>query len=642
MALATENNDQKLLNDQPQSHKDLVSYVMAYVDDWADYRNVNYRKDWQYYYRMWRGIWKSEDKERDSERSKLISPALQQAIEVQVSEMEEATFNKKNWFDISDDIQDQDKSEMENLRDQLLQDMELARVPASITEVYLTGALYGTGIGKLVVEDVLKQEIDPETAEPTTETRAVVSLVPITAEEFVIDPTALTIDDALGCAHDTIKPRHEIEAKKQAGDYLDKELGAYDDILPFGVSAKGENKDKDVGDKTRITEWHGLVPRDLLEAVTLQLEEDEVLEELDISPKNKNDFYEDEMVESVITIANGGALLKAVENPFFFSDRSIVAYQHDKVPNRFWGRGVAEKGASTQRALDAELRARMDGLAMTIHPMMAVDGTRLPRGASPKVAPGKTVITNGNPKDIIMPFNFGNINAETFTQGGELERMMQMATGSMDSATSSSAQPRNATASGMSMLASGAIKRTKRTMQNVDRDFLTPLVRKMAWRYMQFDNDRYPIDDYLFLPRSSMGMMAREFEQSQLTNLLSMTQQGSPTFGLLLSQIIDNSSGENKEEFKKALEQQMTPPPPDPLEQKAKELTVLKLQMEIEEIKSRASQNSANAQTRPMDAQTSRFDAQTKRLKVQGEIQDNELDRQSSERTSGRSASGEK
>ncbi len=64
--------------------------------------------------------------------------------------------------------------------------------------------------------------------------------------------------------------------------------------------------------------------------------------------------------------------------------------------------------------------------------------------------------------------------------------------------------------------------------------------------------------------------------------------------------------------------------------------------MEIEEIKSRASQNSANAQTRPMDAQTSRFDAQTKRLKVQGDIQDNELDRQSTERTSRRSASGEK
>ena len=216
--------------------------------------------------------------------------------------------------------------------------------------------------------------------------------------------------------------------------------------------------------------------------------------------------------------------------------------------------------------------------------------------------------------------------------------MLQMATGSMDTATSGSSAPRNSTASGMSMIASSAIKRTKRTMQNVDRDFLTLLVRKFAWRYMQFDNERYPIDDYLFLPRSSMGMMAREFEQTQMTNLLSMTQQGSPTFGLLLSQIVDNSSGENKEEFKKALQQQMTPPPPDPLLQKAKELEVMKLQAEIAEINSRAAQNQANAQTRPIDAKTSVFDAKTKRLKVEGDIQDNELDRQQDQRTANKNA----
>jgi len=142
------------------------------------------------------------------------------------------------------------------------------------------------------------------------------------------------------------------------------------------------------------------------------------------------------LIESIITIANGGVLLRAVENPFFFKDRSIIAYQHDTIPNRFWGRGVAEKGINAQRALDAELRARIDGLAMTIHPMMAVDGTRLPRGASPSVAPGKTIITNGPPKDVLMPFNFGNINTQTFVQGGEIERMIQMATGSMDTATS--------------------------------------------------------------------------------------------------------------------------------------------------------------------------------------------------------------
>jgi len=627
MALATENNDEALKGNQPKAHRDLVTYIMSYVDEWKEYRETNYRKDWDFYYRMWRGIYDTADKARDSERSRLISPALQQAIEIQVSEMEEATFNKKNWFDLSDDVADEDKSEMGLLRDQLLEDMELARVPSKIAETYLLGGIYGNGIGKIVVNEVPSTEVDPKTAEPKKEKRVLVELVSISPEEFVIDPTATTVDEALGCAHDTIKPRHEVEAKKQDGTYFDKDIGSYNDAV--SVSAKGESKDPAIGDKTRITEYHGLVPKSLIDPVLLDLDEDEVLVALEVPSRNKNESYEEELVECIVTIANGSALMKAVENPFFFKDRSIVSYQHDKVPNRFYGRGVAEKGSSTQKALDAELRARMDGLAMTIHPMIAVDGTRLPRGASPKVSPGRTIVTNGDPKQIIMPFNFGNINAETFTQGGELERMLQMATGSMDTGTSGSSNPRNNTASGMSMIASSSIKRTKRTMQNVDRDFLAPMIRKFAWRYMQFDNERYPIDDYLFLPRSSMGMMAREFEQSQMTNLLSMTPQESPTFGLILTQIIENSSGDNKEEFKKAVQQQYQPPPPDPFQEKIKELEVLKLQAEIQEIQSRAAQNAANAQTRPIDASTSVFDAQTKRLKTEGEIQDNELDRQS-------------
>ena len=46
--------------------------------------------------------------------------------------------------------------------------------------------------------------------------------------------------------------------------------------------------------------------------------------------------------------------------------------------------GVEEyvrKGITAQKALDAELRARIDALALTIHPMMAMDATRMPRGA---------------------------------------------------------------------------------------------------------------------------------------------------------------------------------------------------------------------------------------------------------------------
>jgi hypothetical protein len=70
-------------------------------------------------------------------------------------------------------------------------------------------------------------------------------------------------------------------------------------------------------------------------------------------------------------------------------DRPVVAFPWDVVPGRFWGRGICEKGYNAQKALDTELRARIDALAFTVHPMMAVDASRLPRGAKLEIRPGK-------------------------------------------------------------------------------------------------------------------------------------------------------------------------------------------------------------------------------------------------------------
>lgn len=99
------------------------------------------------------------------------------------------------------------------------------------------------------------------------------------------------------------------------------------------------------------------------------------------------DYEDDELVESVVVIANDHIVLKAAENPYLMEDRPFVAFQLDRVPNKFWGRGVAEKGYNPQKALDAELRARIDALALTTHPMLGVDATRLPRVSSSRSKP---------------------------------------------------------------------------------------------------------------------------------------------------------------------------------------------------------------------------------------------------------------
>lgn len=546
----------------------LASWVCEKVQRWIDHRDGDYKKKWDEYYRIWRGIHAEEDKTRKSERSKLISPASQQAVESAVSELEEATFGRNKWFDLSDDVADQEKEDLDQLRARLHEDADLAGIPEAICESYLLGAIYGTGIGKVVVEEFEETAPAPQEIEGSLvplagverKRRPIVRLVPVPDEEFAIDPAAKTPDDGMGCAHVFECPKHRIVDRQIRGVYRKGDFGGATD--PEHRHEKGEQSIGD-SDFAKIIEYAGLVPRSLLENT-------EIEEKLD---ENDELLYEDDMVEALVTIANDGFVLKAVENPYLMNDRPFIAFPYDKVPNRFWGRGVIEKGYHPQKALDAELRSRIDGLAISTHPMAAVDATRLPRGMRLDIEPGRMIPTNGNPNEIMMPFNFGNINPNLFRSSGDLERMIQMATGSMDSATPVGINPRNQTASGMSMMMAGAVKRSKRTLQNIERKFLVPLLNKMIWRYIQFYPERYPIRDYKFVPRSAMGIMAREYEQIQLTNLLQTIPPESPIYYLVVKSIYENSSLSNREEAVKVVDQmaQMVmektmnpePPPPD-------------------------------------------------------------------------------
>jgi len=340
----------------------------------------------------------------------------------------------------------------------------------------------------------------------------------------------------------------------------------------------------------KVVEYFGKVPARLLPDKRASKAGEETL----------IDFDNAEMVEAFITVGNDNVLLKAVENPMILKDRPIVAYQHDTVNDSFWGRGVAKKGWNPQKALDAELRGRMDAMALTIHPMLGVDSTLLPRGFKAEVRPGKVWMFNGNPSQAMQPFNLGNVNPSTFPQSADLERMVSMGTGAMDSAAPVSTNPRNQTASGMSMMTSQFVKRNKRTMRNVEEDYLDRIVHKTAHRYMQFDPTRYPVMDYKFKVTSGMGIMARELEQGQLTQLLSVIAPDSNAFQVVLEGIFENSSLTNKTELLAALEADKAPPSPEQqqAQQEAQEIAKQGAVMDVKETESKVIKNIADAKAR--------------------------------------------
>lgn len=617
---------------EPKEKKDsrdemLQAWLMARIEPWIDHRNANYKAKWDEYERLWRGIWKADDKTRQSERSKLITPALQQAIEVAVAEIEEATFGKGTWFDIEDNVKDQ-QDDIEKTRGLLNEDFDEADVKSAMSEVFLNGGVYGTGIGKLVVKDGEVYSIGANEygeAGAIAQDKVEVCLKPVDPRAFFIDTAATCIEEALGCGEELVVPIHSVLEKMQKGIYNKVSLGSY----PGEADLRQDESEAQItGDKVHIIEYHGLVPAAYLKP-DIELEEGEELVDLTLDNLDEDEIDELSLVEAIVTIANKGVVLRAVENPLVMQDRAYIAYQHDTIPNRFWGRGVAEKGYNIQKALDAELRGRIDGMALTLAPMMGVDSTRLPRGVDLSVRPGKTILTQGDPATILRPLTFGQINPQTFHQSGDLERMLQMGTGSMDSATPVGINSRNETASGMSMIMSGAIKRSKRTLANIERHFTTKFVQKAAWRYMQFDPERYPVKDFKFKVYSTLGIMAREVEQQQLSSLLNTVPPDSPAYWMLIRSIYENSSITNKDDMIPLVEQLLQKtlnPAPDPmaqmkqleLQQKA-QFDAMKLQIEKSRADTERARVMIEAQKLPSTVAKTEADAMLSAAKAEAE-----------------------
>ena len=90
----------------------LAGWIIGKVDKWEDHRNRGYSRKWKEYWRMWRGLWHTDDKTRQSERSRLISPALSQAIESSAAEVETILLDKSNWIDLQDDVADGQKEDV--------------------------------------------------------------------------------------------------------------------------------------------------------------------------------------------------------------------------------------------------------------------------------------------------------------------------------------------------------------------------------------------------------------------------------------------------------------------------------------------------------------------------------------------------
>jgi hypothetical protein len=583
-----------------ENEQKLVAWVVEHTDRWRDYRDNNFKEAWLEYERIFRGQWAAEDKQRDSERSRFISPATQQAVETRHAEIMEAAFGDGEFFDIKDDVADPQKEDVALLKEQLHEDMLQDGIRKSTDAIVLLAELYGTGIGEILVEE--KTTYAPATQPiPGAGIAAIgvmegkrfcVPVTPVNPKNFLIDPNGETVDDGLGCAVEKSTSIHKVVKKIEEGVYKKRaveSLYTTNDLEPTQ-----ENTNADDGNCV-VMRYYGLVPRHLLQ--------EEGTEAVELFPEDSgaadSEKYSD-LVEALVVIANGSVLLKAEENPYMMKDRPIVAYQADTVPGRFWGRGTVEKAYNSQKAIDGTLRADADSRALTSAPMVAMDATRLPRGMKYEVKAGKSILTNGNPSEILMPFNFGQHRPDNAVAAQNFERMLLQATGTQDAAAMTGVVRDGESPDAPSVI----IKKYKRTLTNFQEQFMIPLVNKTAWRRMQFEPDRYPAVDVKFTSTGALGIIAREQEQKNSINLLKTLGPDTPMLPILMKSVIENSGSSKKAEMLAAIDQMLQPNP----EQQAAQAQMQQLQMaeqlaKVKKLEAEAEKAAVEAKIAPTVAQ---------------------------------------
>ena len=620
-----------------EADKELTDFVVDHCNRWRDYRDTNFLPDWLEYERIFRGQWASEDKTRESERSRIVTPATQQAVETRHAEIMEAIFGQGEFFDIQDDIRDVNNNPIDVgiLKAQLMEDFKRDKIRKSIDAIELMAEIYGTGIGEIVVKTE-KQFVPSTQAIPGQMGQAAIGVVekdrisvkisPVNPKNFLFDPNGTSVDDCMGVAIEKYISIHKIVEGIERGIYRKVDITpTYEDTDLEPTQEVSQYQDE----KVLLLTYYGLVPREYLE----NLKENKNI--VDLFPESSAAEEYSDMVEAIVVIANDGQLLKAEANPYMMKDRPVLTYQDDTVPNRLLGRGTVEKAFNMQKAIDAQIRSHLDSLALTTSPMIAMDATRLPRGAKFEVKPGKAILTNGAPSEILYPFKFGQTDGNNLTTAKDFERMLLQSTGTLDSQGMVSAGARDMGQGGMSMAVATIIKKYKRTLVNFQEDFLIPFIQKAAFRYMQFDPERYPSVDMTFIPTATLGIIAREHEQQMFIGLLQTLGPNTPVLPLILKGVLANSSLTNRYELMEQLDKMSQPnPEAQQMAQAQQQLQMQAAQAQIAVNATQAEQNRAEAeklkietQLMPQEMQAKSMAAMTKNLPNQDDAGSKEFDK---------------
>ena len=333
--------------------------------------------------------------------------------------------------------------------------------------------------------------------------------------DFFPDPDATSIDDC----NFTIE-RHKFTRNQLRNlinlPYFDEQaiseclsMGSnymneyYEDIIQSYDNASGNFE----VDRYEVLEYWGTLDTHLAQEIGLEMPDDS-------SPL--------EQIQINAWVCNG-KLLRAVLNPFTPERIPYHVLPYEINPYQLFGIGVPENMEDAQLLMNGHIRMAIDNLALAGNLVFDVDEASLVPGQNMDIFPGKIFRRqSGVTGTAINGLKFPNTAPENLQMYMQARQLADEETGIpsvMHGQTGVSGTGR--TASGLSMLLSGANLSIKTVMKNIDDFLLKPLGEAFFQWNMQFDEENPDIvGDLEIKPNGVSSVMQKEVRSQRLTTLL--------------------------------------------------------------------------------------------------------------------------
>jgi len=356
-----------------------------------------YHDDWEKMRSQYNGIY-LEGKELW--QGNIIIPTLKKVVRALCSHYINILLSKGSAsFDIAPG-EESDKKNAELLRYKMIYDLDTLEIERKILPILKNFVLYGYAVAYVPWKHTIEKQRTGKNTVKEVVTFDGPDLVCVDLFNFFSDPNCLDLSSWKIYKKDNV-PIHYLKNKEKTKTNPD---GIYFNVDAVKETVYPKTDDKEYKDKAETLEYHGLVPKKLIEGT---------MEDTEPNP------FDDEYVPAIIVLANQEVVIRASAYPYWCND-IFVPFVNDRMVDEIIGSGVGQDIKALAPMLTNLYNKLTDCVNIVANPMYEAVINRY-------LGKAKTILTR--PGRVLPVRQLGGIRAiDTTAQAASLRTIQELIT----------------------------------------------------------------------------------------------------------------------------------------------------------------------------------------------------------------------